>query len=1139
MSRLSLSLDRLKPHYDVIVVGSGYGGGIAASRLARAGRSVCLLERGEERQPGEYPATLADAAKQMQVDTPLARSGSRTGMFDFHVNKDINVLVGCGLGGTSLINANVSIKPEPRVFADPRWPGEIRADLDTILEDGYRHAAGMLKPTPYPDDWPALPKMEAHRKSAGAMGQKFYKTSINVTFTDGVNHVGVEQKKCTLCGDCVTGCNHQAKNTTLMNYLPDAANHGAEIFTETRVREVRRQGDDWAVVFEPLGAARGTFNAPALTVTAGIVILSAGTLGSTEILLRSKASGLPMSNIVGERFSGNGDVLGFAYNTKDTVDGIGYGDKEVASPVGPCITSIIDEREQPDLETGLIIEEGSLPGAMAPYLGGVFAAAAPIAAATGSAPALKDVARQLVHGAESIVAGGHIGAVQRTQTFLIMSHDGSDGHLRLEDDRLRVDWPGVGSRETFTRGSDQLRAASKALDGIYVKNPTWTAAFGHNVVSVHPLGGCVMGDRAENGVTNHKGQVFSGPSGDAVHAGLYVCDGAVVPRSLGVNPLLTISALAERACYLMARDHGWTIDYTLPSAPRQVAGDAKIGLQFTEKMTGAFSTAATDLYDTAEARGKADGTTLTFVLTVASDDLDAMIANPQHEARMYGTVMAAGLSPNPITVSDGIFNLFVEYAGAVETRNMNYRMHLQTQEGRAFYFQGFKKVNAGSIFDVWSATSTLYVTVYDGADANAPVYGRGILHIKPTDFTRQLTTMKISNAPNAVARGKALTAFGNLFAGVLWRTYGGSAVNMIEVGGEALPRVARTLSAPEPEIHFFKTADGVELRLVRFKGGSKGPILAAPGFGNSTSVFTFDGIDENFAEFFSRNGYDTWLFDYRASPDLPSSKTQFTIDDIATQDWPAAVAYVRALTGAKDVQAVAHCMGSMTCFMALLSGLQGVRQFISSQLTTHPVADRLGKLKSGVRLSQLLQAVGAKGVTTSAGANLTDGDGDADAIDRALALYPMPEAWAGAGPVCRRIYAWYGPCFELGNLNRAAQDALGEMFGFANLTAFKQISAMLRHGYIVDARDQDVYLPNVARLKLPIVLVHGANNVFFYPEGSQKTYDWLRENNGTEWYKRIVIPGYAHLDLFIGKDAARDVFPQVLAELEPLSTRGA
>lgn len=121
MTRLSKSLAELKDHYAVVVVGSGYGGSIAASRLARAGKSVCLLERGKEIQPGEFPRTLPEGAKEMQIDVPgrLAKpDGSRTALYDFRMNDDINVFVGCGLGGTSLVNANVALTPEKRVFED-------------------------------------------------------------------------------------------------------------------------------------------------------------------------------------------------------------------------------------------------------------------------------------------------------------------------------------------------------------------------------------------------------------------------------------------------------------------------------------------------------------------------------------------------------------------------------------------------------------------------------------------------------------------------------------------------------------------------------------------------------------------------------------------------------------------------------------------------------------------------------------------------------------------------------------------------------------------------------------------------------------------------------------------------------------
>jgi len=769
--RLSSSPGTMKEHYTAVVVGSGYGGGVAASRLARAGQSVCLLERGPERQPGEFPDTLLEAGKNLQVDSPDGHVGSRSAQFDFRVNPDINVVLGCGLGGTSLINANVSIEPEARVFEDPHWPAELRQDAATVLADSYRHARAMLKPNPYPADWPELPKMAAHQKSAGAMDQKFYRTDINVTFEDGINHVGVEQRKCSLCGDCVTGCNEGAKNTTLMNYLPDAHNHGAEIFTNVHVKFVERQGDKWLISYEVLDSNRQAFDGALMQVTADIVVLAAGTLGSTEILLRSAQKGLPVSAQLGERFSGNGDVLGFCNNAETEIRGIGWGRQRALAPVGPCITSIIDMREQPDLEDGLIIEEGSLPGAMAPLLASAFATAA--AAAGGPKTSVTDFLGRELRQVESLIGGARIGAVDRSQTFLIMSHDGSDGRMQLENDRLRISWPGVGDKAAIVHDNEQLKRASDALGGVYIKNPTWNAVLHHNIVTVHPLGGCVMADSADAGVVDHKGRVFNGATGTAVHDGLYVCDGAIVPRSLGVNPLLTISALAERNLALMAQDRGWSIDYTLPSAPRNGAQELKPGLQFTEKMSGYFSTAELANFAAGAARGKRDDSPMDFILTIVTDDVEAMIADPDHAARIYGTVTAPALSPQPLTVVDGTFNLFSVNQDDPGIRNMRYRMQLHADDGTTYYFDGYKTIVHASILQAWPATSTLYVTVHAGPDETATVNGKGILHIRPADFARQMTTMEIRHPKNMEERISALARFGKLFAGVMWENYSG------------------------------------------------------------------------------------------------------------------------------------------------------------------------------------------------------------------------------------------------------------------------------------------------------------------------------------------------------------------------------
>src|SRR5262249_39987983 len=138
------------------------------------------------------------------------------------------------------VNANVALRADQRVFEDSCWPKAIRNDYATLLEEGYQHAEAMLKPTPYPKEFPPLAKMQALEKSADALKESFYRPPINVNFIEGINHVGVMQHPCKLCGDCVSGCNYAAKNTLIMNYIPDAKNHGAEIFTEIEVRYLEK-----------------------------------------------------------------------------------------------------------------------------------------------------------------------------------------------------------------------------------------------------------------------------------------------------------------------------------------------------------------------------------------------------------------------------------------------------------------------------------------------------------------------------------------------------------------------------------------------------------------------------------------------------------------------------------------------------------------------------------------------------------------------------------------------------------------------------------------------------------------------------------------------------------------------------------
>jgi cholesterol oxidase len=550
--RLASPTTALQGRYDVVVVGSGYGGGVAACRLALAGKSVCLLERGDERVSGEYPNHAAALLEEVQVDTPDFRAGSRTALFDVRYNRDINVVVGCGLGGTSQINAGICLRPDPAVFASDCWPTELRQG--SVLDPYFEMAEAMLKPAIAPDAYLKSGKTLALQAAAATLNEPLRPVPVLVNFEplpNGMNHVGVEQKPCVGCGDCVSGCNHGAKNTVITNYLPHAKAHSAQIFTRTVVRSVKAAGQAWRVV----GTIIADDGDTDFETEASIVILAAGTLGSTEILLRSAAGGLGLSRQVGHAFSGNGDTVGFAYDTERVVNGMGLGGREgkPGAVPGPCSTAMIDLRVAGDPASGMVMEDGAVPGALATLAAPLLAVDAKVFGQY-AVETLGHFLKRKVREFLGVFRGPHAGPARNTLFFLVMAHDDSRGTMTLQDDRLRVAWPGLGLQSQFQKASRALARASAGLRGAYLANPIWNRFTQHNMVTGHPLGGCPMADDAERGVVNHKGQVFNGETGNAVHPGLYVMDGSIVPAALGVNPLLTITALAERSCCELLRD---------------------------------------------------------------------------------------------------------------------------------------------------------------------------------------------------------------------------------------------------------------------------------------------------------------------------------------------------------------------------------------------------------------------------------------------------------------------------------------------------------------------------------------------------------------------------------------------------------
>ncbi|MBK7862925.1 MAG: GMC family oxidoreductase [Archangiaceae bacterium] len=664
----------------MVVIGSGYGGAVMAARLAQAGFQVCVLERGAEYQPGDYPSTAAQFVANTQLELKGRQHGARDAMIRYVVDEEHGALVGCGLGGTSLINAGVVLRPPESVWDDPVWPAGLREDLPRLRE-GFGRAELQLKPTVA-----SAGSAKARALAHAAHGEEHRALPLAVDAT-----------KCNACGDCITGCNRGAKNTLLTNYLPLAVEAGARLFCSIEVTHLeRREAGGWRVHLRVGGVGRERFESTALSIDARYVVVAAGALGSTELLLRSRAHGLKVSDQLGRRFSGNGTLLGFT-----------SGVPRAKGEPGPTIETMLDLRSSKQL----MVQDTAVPSPL--------------------------------RGAVSLMFGRDVHA------WSVTAGDDSRGELSLGEgeEGIRIAWPGAGKSERVAAAHAELERISTALGGTFRPNPMWAALPKAPLLATHPLGGCAMADDAEHGVVNHRGQVFG-------YEDLYVCDGSTLPGSFGSNPLFTLCALAERCAELFVREHGARAASPRPSPSRADA----VGFRFTERMVG-------QLAHDAAPEAKAP---FSFLLTIEWPSLEALLRDPSTAARTFGTVRAPSLSPEPLRVIGGSFQLFV---GEGAERRMLHRMELE----HGLRIEGVKIIRDDPGPDLWFDTRSLFITVFEHDEPIA----RGLVQTGPLDLLRQVTTLKGLTDRGLRSDVMARAKFLRLFLGTVKQVYGGLVLPLV------------------------------------------------------------------------------------------------------------------------------------------------------------------------------------------------------------------------------------------------------------------------------------------------------------------------------------------------------------------------
>ncbi|MEO7065665.1 MAG: hypothetical protein ABI114_02040 [Rhodanobacter sp.] len=342
-------------------------------------------------------------------------------------------------------------------------------------------------------------------------------------------------------------------------------------------------------------------------------------------------------------------------------------------------------------------------------------------------------------------------------------------------------------------------------------------------------------------------------------------------------------------------------------------------------------------------------------------------------------------------------------------------------------------------------------------------------------------------------------------------------------------RPRRPLRVGAAQIHPFTTDDGVQLRLTRYQGGARGPVMLVHCIGVSSRMYSLDSIETNLLEYLYAAGFDVWLLDMRLSIDLAAQMQQSSFDEIAKFDFPAAIRCIIDISGARSVQVVAHGIGAQTFSMAMLSGLRGVRSAVCSQVAIHPIPAGLNKIKSRMGLPTLMGWMGVKALHA---VPQPDGGWTEHLFALGARLQPIAPEECCDSATCRRISAMYGPLYKHARLSGATHESLPQQFGQANLRSFRHLIRNLRAGHVVREDGTDSYASHTELMAIPILFVHGAENDCLLPESTRVTREVLAQRNGAALYQRQVIPGYGHVDCIVGAHADRDVYPYILRHLE-------
>lgn len=511
-------------NYDVVIVGSGFGGSVAALRLTERGYRVLVLEAGARFTDEAFPKTSWNVRKFLY----FPKLGC-LGIQRMDLLSNVLVLSGAGVGGGSLVYANTLYRPGDSFFTSGSWVGV--TDWKSQLEPYYRQAEAMLGVVSNPFESPADRVIRKVAADSG-FGETYTPAPVGVYFGKGPSvaesdpffgGAGPARSGCTNCGECMTGCRHNAKNTLVKNYLYLAEQAGAEVWPLTTAVDLVRSSEGWTVTTK--STAKGGRSS---SLSAAQVVVAAGALGTAKLLQRLKAEG---------RLAGISSQLGVNTRTNsESLLGVISRDKSLDFTGGSAITSSVYPTPDTHIEPVRYGRGSNLMATLQAFMA---------SGKLGQSPSISRVIWATIKNLHNLPKFYNFRSwSERTLILLVM---------QARDNSLKISWKrgGLGAGKlASTQGHGEAnpswvpaghrfaRAIAAEIDGI--PGAVATEALGIPLTA-HFLGGATIGADPDHGVVDGYLRVFGEP-------GLHIMDGSALSANPGVNPSLSIAAQAEWAC---------------------------------------------------------------------------------------------------------------------------------------------------------------------------------------------------------------------------------------------------------------------------------------------------------------------------------------------------------------------------------------------------------------------------------------------------------------------------------------------------------------------------------------------------------------------------------------------------------------